>query len=67
MEGLREEGLPEERLAQAVEQIVSYKVKALVLRQLAAANLGYAAAIDAARMTTEKPWRVYIKPAGGHL
>jgi len=67
MEGLRAEGLPEERLTKAVEQIVSYKVNQRILKQLAGANAGYAAAIDAAQMTVDKPWHAYVKPAGGHL
>jgi hypothetical protein len=66
-EGLRAAGLPEDRLAKAVEQTVSYKPKQLVLKQLAGANPDYAAAIDAARTIVETALRVTVKPAGGHL
>jgi hypothetical protein len=59
---LRDAGLPEERLSEAVQQIVTYKVDQRVLKQLAAANPAYAAAIDQARTTVETPWRVTVKP-----
>lgn len=60
-ERLRAAGLPEDRVGQAVQVIVSYKVSAVVLRQLAAANPAYAKAITEARSTVETPWRVTIK------
>jgi hypothetical protein len=62
-EHLRHAGLPEDRVREAVTEIVSYKVDQRVLRQLAGANPGYAAAIDSAKSTVQKPWRVQIKGA----
>lgn len=58
---LRELGLPETRIAEAVVEIISYKPDGRVLKQLAGANPDYAAAIDACRTTIEVPWRVSIK------
>ena len=58
---LRAAGLPNDRIIDAVTVIVSYKVDQRVLRQLASANPGYAAAIDSAKSTVEKPWRVSLK------
>ncbi len=59
---LRQAGLPEDRLAKAVVEVVSYKVDARVLRQLAAANREYAAAIEEAKSMVDTPWRVTVKP-----
>jgi hypothetical protein len=61
--GLLTAGLPAERFAEAVSLVVSYKVDQRVLKQLAAANPAYAAAIDAARTYVETPWRVTVKGA----
>jgi hypothetical protein len=65
MSRLRACGLPEERVAQAVVQTVTYKPNAAVLRQLAAANQDYRRAIDASRTTVDAPYRVSLKPRGG--
>ena len=62
---LRAAGLPEERLAEAVVQTVSYKVDQRVLRQLAGANPVYAAAVKAALTVIETPWRVTVKHVRG--
>jgi len=59
--GLEAAGLPEERIWAAVKQVVEYKPDQRVLRQLAAANPDYAAAIDRAKRTVETPWRVQVK------
>lgn len=59
---LRAAGLPENRIAQAVVETVTYKVDQRVLRQLTAANPAYGAAIDAARTTVDTPYRVDVKP-----
>jgi len=63
VDGLRAAGLPDDRLADAVTVIVTYKVDQRVLRQLAGANPAYAAAIDSARSTVDKPWRVALRGA----
>ena len=63
VELLRDAGLPEERIADAVVETVSYRVNQLVLKQLAAANPNYAAAIELAETTVEAPWRVSVKGA----
>jgi len=65
MSRLRACGLPEERVAQAVVQTVTYKPNAAVLRQLAGANQDYRRAIDASRTTVDAPYRVSLKPRGG--
>ncbi len=61
MEALHAADCPVDRIAQAVEQIVSYKINRAVLRQLAAANPDYAAAIELAAHTVEKPYRAAVK------
>lgn len=60
---LREAGLPEERISEAIVETVSYKVNQLVLKQLAGANADYAAAIELAQTSVEAPWRVTVKGA----
>jgi hypothetical protein len=62
-EGLRAAGLPEERLAEAVVETVSYRANWKVLRQLEGANPAYASAIGAARTYVPTPWRVDVKGA----
>jgi hypothetical protein len=62
-ERLRDAGLPEDRLAEAVVQTVSYKVDQRVLRQLAAANPAYKTAVDKSRTVVDTPWRVSVKGA----
>ncbi len=63
MNYLRNAGLPEQRVDDAVTTIIDYKVNRSVLRQLAAANPEYADAIEQAKRTVEKPMRVTIKGA----
>lgn len=57
---LRAAGLPEQRLAQVVVEVVSYKVSQRVLAQLAAANPAYGEAIERNRRRVEAPWRVAV-------
>lgn len=61
MEALREAGCPEDRINQAVKTEITYKVDRAVLRQLAAANVDYKAAIELAERTVEKPYRASVK------
>jgi hypothetical protein len=61
MQLLREAGCPEDRIDAAVATEISYKVNRAVLRQLAAANQDYAAAIELAAREVEKPFRASIK------
>ncbi len=63
MNYLRNAGLPEQRVDDAVTTIIDYKVNRAVLRQLAAANPEYADAIEQAKRTVEKPMRATIKGA----
>lgn len=58
---LRELGLPENRIAAAVVETVTYKPDGRVLRQLAGANPEYADAIAACKTVIPVPWRVTIK------
>lgn len=52
--GLREAGMPEERIREIVKETVSYTVDAVKAKQAAAANPAYAAVIDAHRVSNEK-------------
>lgn len=61
MEALRAAGCPEDRIGEAVEETVSYKVNRAVLRQLVGANEDYRAAAELAERTLEKPWRAAVK------
>lgn len=54
-------GCPENRISAAIIETVSYKVDRSVLRQLAAANPDYKAAIERAELEVEKPYRASIK------
>lgn len=62
---LRDAGLPEERIGEAVVETVSvsYKENRSVLRQLAGANPDYAAAIELAQRKVQKPISVTVKGA----
>lgn len=51
--GLREAGMPEDRIRQIVKETVSYKVDANQAKQAAGANPAYAAVIDAHKETRE--------------
>lgn len=61
MAALRDAGCPEDRIAEAVVETVSYKVDKRVLRQLTAANPAYAAAAESAATKTETPLRASVK------
>lgn len=61
MEALRMAGCPEDRIEAAVIAEISYKVNRSVLRQLAAANENYKAAIELAERTIEKPMRASVR------
>lgn len=52
---------PQERIEEAVVATVTYKVNRSVLRQLAAANEDYKAAIELATFQIEKPYRAAVK------
>ena len=54
---LRDSGLPEERIAEVVEEIVTYKVNRRVLNQMAGANENYRVAAEMTTTTVEKPYR----------
>lgn len=58
---LRAAGCPEERIGEAVQLVVSYKVNRTVLRSLSAANPDYREAIESARRVEPTPWHVYVK------
>jgi hypothetical protein len=58
---LMEAGCPPERLEEAVVAEVTYRIDRSVLRQLAAANPNYAAAIELASRTVQKPYRASIR------
>lgn len=61
MQLLRECGCPEDRIEAVVTTEITYKVNRSVLRQLAAANKDYAAAVDLARRQVERPHRANVK------
>lgn len=52
---------PAQRIEEAVVPTVTYKVNRSVLRQLAAANEDYKAAIELATFQIEKPYRAAVK------
>lgn len=60
-EALREAGVPEERIDEAVKQEFTYKIDRAVLKQLAAANPAYAAAIEAAGRVEEDSFKAALK------
>lgn len=60
-EALRELGCPEERIRDAIKEEVTYKVDGRVVKQLAAANEEYAAAVESAREEVERASYVQIK------
>ena len=59
--GLREAGMPEERIREIVKETVSYSVDAVKAKQAAGANPAYAAVIAANQQTIESPPYVTIK------
>lgn len=58
---LEDAGLPMERLGKLIVTTVTYKVNAAVAKQLAAANMTYAIALEQTKTVTPAPWRVTIK------
>jgi hypothetical protein len=60
-DALEAAGCPEDRINAAAEMIITYKVNRSVLRQLAAANPDYKAAIELAEREVEKPYRASVK------
>lgn len=58
---LRDEGLPEDRMAALVTTEVTYKVNARVAKQLSAANPAYAEIIECAQKSIPKATYVVIK------
>lgn len=61
MEALMLAGCPSDRINEAVTEEITYKVNRSVLRQLAAANPDYKAAIELAEREIEKQWRASVK------
>lgn len=59
-EGLREAGMPEERIREIVIETVTHKVAATEAKRAASANPDYAAVIDANKREEEQPNRVSI-------
>jgi hypothetical protein len=60
-DALEAAGCPEDRINAAVRTEITYKVDRAVLRQLAAANPDYRAAIELAEHEVEKPYRATVK------
>lgn len=60
-EALREAGVPEARIDEAVHQEFTYKIDRSVLKQLAAANPKYAAAIESVARTEEESYKAALK------
>jgi hypothetical protein len=60
-EALEAAGCPQDRIEAAVKTEITYKVDRAVLRQLAAANEDYRAAIQLAELEVEKPYRASLK------
>lgn len=58
--GLREAGMPENRIREIVKETVSYVVDAVKAKQAAGANPAYAAVIDAHKRVEEKTSYVTI-------
>lgn len=60
-ENLRALGIPEERLREIIIEEVSYKLSVREAKRAAAANEDYAAVIENAQKTEEKPFYVSIR------
>lgn len=60
-ENLRALGMPEQRIREIIVEEVSYKVSAREAKRAATANEEYAAVIEGAKVTEEKPHYVVIK------
>lgn len=61
MDGLRAAGMPEARIAEIVQETVTYSVRAVEAKRAAAANLTYADVIDRFSHTVEKRPSVTIR------
>jgi len=61
--GLREAGMPEERIREIVELTYTYRVKAVEAKRAAAANPLYADVVEMCRTETVTPTRVSIRRA----
>ncbi len=60
-DGLEAAGCPIERIREVIKVEVAYKVDARVAKQLASANEDYAAVLESAKTTVEKPYYVRVK------
>ena len=60
-EELRARGCPEERIRAAIKEEVTYKVDGRVVKQLAAANIEYAEAVEHARSEVERAHYVSVQ------
>jgi hypothetical protein len=58
---LEQAGMPQERINEIVETVVTYKVNALKAKHAAGANPDYAAAVTATRTVKPTYWRVSIR------
>ena len=61
LEKLLDVGLPEERYAELVKIVQTFKVDGRIAKQLAGANQLYAEVIERAKQKIEKPYRVSVK------
>jgi len=61
IELLEQAGMPDSRISEIVETIVSYKVNAAKAKQAAGANPAYAQAVEQTRSVKAVPWRVSIR------
>ncbi len=62
-QGLDDLLCPEERIEALIKTEVTYKVDARVAKQLAGANEDYAAVLESAKTTVEKPYYIRVKEA----
>jgi len=58
---LEHAGMPDDRINEIVQTIVTFKVNAQKAKQAASANPAYAAAVDETRTVKPVPWRVSIR------
>jgi hypothetical protein len=63
MAGLREAGMPAERIGQIVEKVVTFKVNAVEAKRAAGANPEYAFVVDSCKTEVEAPIRVSVRRA----
>jgi hypothetical protein len=62
---LEDAGLPPERIAAAIRQVVSWEVRHGELDRIAKANARYAELIERRRRREPRAWRVDVKRTGG--